>query len=84
MPRKERKRKANQRNIETAAHNNCVKINALLKFYITTHITRFRLDGIPGRTAMGDNTVTGLVSWLRFYTAYCYVNFDYVSGETGD
>ena len=35
---------------------------------------------------MGDNTVTGMVSWLRLpgYSAYCYANFDCVSGETGD
>ena len=36
------------------------------------------------RTAMGDNTVTGLVSWLRLpgYSVYCYANFYCVSGET--
>ena len=37
---------------------------------------------------MGDNTVTGMVLWdplrLPGYSAYCYVNFDCVSGETGD
>ena len=49
--------------------------------YVITHITRFRLDGIELQWAIIQSQ-----SWFRGYdySAYCYVNFDCVSGETGD
>ena len=77
MPRKERKRKTNQRNIETAAHTNCVK----MMIYVINHITRFCLDGIELQWVIIQSQ-----AWFRGYdySAYCYVNFDCVSWETGD
>ena len=85
MPRKERKRKTNQRNIETAAHKNCMKIYAFI--YVIRpypyNTVSFTLDGIELQWA-----ITQSQARFRGYdSADCY-QFMWIliafPGETGD
>ena len=73
LPRKERKRKTNQWNIETGPQWLCENRCSI---FVITH-TRFRLDGIELQWAIIQSH-----AWFRGYdySAYCYVNFDCISG----